>query len=103
MFRLPTQVMLLTSVPRVSDELFAILVLPLQLCPVGGFTTRSSLLNGSDCATLNGWSLVPVPQLLLAGIPPTAATGLATTVADPVATAAFIDLELVIIPQPRLR
>jgi hypothetical protein len=34
-------------------------------------------------------------------IPPTAAIGVALTVDDPVATAAFIETELVIIPQPR--
>jgi len=36
-------------------------------------------------------------------MPPTAAMGLAITVEEPVATAAFNDVELVIIPQPRFR
>src|SRR4051794_2429601 len=35
-------------------------------------------------------------------MPPTAATGLAVTLDEPKATAASIDTELVIIPQPRL-
>ena len=39
---------------------------------------------------------------MLAGIPPTAAIGLAATLDEPVATAALSDVELVIIPQPRL-
>ena len=50
---------------------------------------------------MNGWSTVPVPQCVLAGIPPTAAIGLAFTSDDPVATAAVSEVELVIIPQPR--
>ena len=50
---------------------------------------------------MNGWSTVPVPQCVLAGMPPTAAIGLAFTSDDPVATAAVSDVELVIIPQPR--
>ena len=44
---------------------------------------------------------MPVPQWVLAGMPPTAATGLALTSDEPVATAAVSDVELVIIPQPR--
>ena len=44
---------------------------------------------------------MPVPQCVLAGIPPTAAIGLAFTSDDPVATAAVKEVELVIIPQPR--
>ena len=43
---------------------------------------------------------MPDAQLLLAAIPPTAAIGLAFTSDDPVATAAVIDVEFVIIPQP---
>ena len=38
---------------------------------------------------------------MLAAIPPTAAIGLAFTTEEPVATAAVIEVELVIIPQPR--
>src|SRR4051794_734924 len=56
---------------------------------------------GSSWASVNGCSTVPVPQWVLAGMPPTAATGLALTSDDPVATAAVSDVELVIIPQPR--
>src|SRR5690348_2098039 len=58
--------------------------------------------NGSACWTVNGCSTVPVDQCVLAGIPPTAAIGLAPTLELPVATAAVIEGELVIIPQPRL-
>ena len=49
---------------------------------------------------MNGWSTVPAPQWVLAGMPPTAAIGLATTSDEPVAIAAVSDVELVIIPQP---
>src|SRR6476620_935808 len=44
--------------------------------------------------------MVPVAQWVLAGIPPTAAIGLALTSDEPVATAAVSEVELVIIPQP---
>src|SRR6185369_5093340 len=46
-------------------------------------------------------STVPSAQCVLAGMPPTAAIGLALTSDEPVATAAVSEVELVIIPQPR--
>src|SRR5262245_58084719 len=57
--------------------------------------------NGSSWAIVNGINTVPLAQCVLAGMPPTAAIGLALTSDEPVATAAVSDVELVIIPQPR--
>ena len=57
--------------------------------------------NGSGCGMVNGNRVVPVAQLSVLSSPPTAATGHALTSELPNATAASIEIELVIMPQPR--
>src|SRR5262245_29562519 len=72
--------------------------LPAGKVPDAGGLTPA---NGSAWGSVKGISTVPLAQCVLAGIPPTAAIGLAFTSDDPVAMAALIDVELVIMPQPR--
>jgi hypothetical protein len=61
-----------------------------------------TLAYGSSSLTVNGRSSAPF-QCVLAGMLPTAAIGVACTCEEPVAMAAFTDVEFVIIPQPRFR
>ena len=57
--------------------------------------------NGSGCGMVKGSRIVPCAQLSVLSRPPTAATGLALTTELPKATAASIDVELVIMPHFR--